>query len=192
MSEKKVLVIAGPSGAGESTITQKIIKKYPIFQRLVTATTRQPRLKEKNKIDYYFFDNDQFQDEIENGNIIEHTYIEDRNVYYGTYKPDLDKKIKKNINIIVNTDIIGAKYYKKNYNATTIFIMPESIDVIEKRLGSRDCLITKEELQKRLNQAKKEIKKESIFYDYIVINKENKLDETLEEMEKILKKEKYL
>ncbi len=68
--EKRVLVIAGPTGVGESTITHEIIKRYPIFKRLVTATTRNPRLNEKHGKDYYFFSKDKFKDEIKNNNIM--------------------------------------------------------------------------------------------------------------------------
>ena len=57
---KTVLVIGGPSGVGESTITKKIIERFPIFKRLVTATTRKPRLGEKNRVDYYFFSKNKF------------------------------------------------------------------------------------------------------------------------------------
>ncbi|RLC38618.1 hypothetical protein DRH27_01865 [Candidatus Falkowbacteria bacterium] len=191
MTKKRILVIAGPTGVGESSITNKIIKKYPLFTRLVTATTRAPRLKEKNKVDYYFFAKKKFKEEIAKKNILEHTYIKSRDVYYGTYKKDLDKKIKQNLNIIVNPDIVGAKYFKKNYNATTIFIMPESIDDLRKRQLKRNPDITKTELNKRLKYAEYEIENESYFYDYKVMNKEGKLNQAVLEVKKIIKKEKY-
>ena len=125
---KRVLVIGGPTGSGETTITNEIIKRYPVFTRLVTATSRKPRNNEQTKIDYYFFSKEDFEKNIKSGDIIEYTYIENRDSYYGTYKPDLDDKLEKGFNVIVNVDIVGAKYYKKNYNATTIFIKPSSLE----------------------------------------------------------------
>lgn len=191
MRNKKILVIAGPTGVGESTITKEIIKAYPIFARLVTATTRKPRLKEKNKKDYYFFSIKKFKEEIKNGNILEYTFIKNRNVYYGSYKPDLDKKIKGGFNIIMNPDLVGAKYYKNNYDAATIFIAPDSLNDLKKRLLARDPFLPEEELKKRLDYARYEIKNEAKFYDYIVKNKQGKINKAVEEVKKIIKKEGY-
>jgi guanylate kinase len=188
---KRVLVIGGPTGSGETTITNEIIKLFSVFTRLVTATSRKPRNGEKEGIDYYFFSKGEFEKNIANGNIIEYTYIENRDNYYGTYKPDLDEKIEKGFNVIVNVDIVGAKYYKENYNATTIFIKPESIEELKERLANRDKNIDPEELNKRIENAENEIKNEMDFYDYIVINADGKLEAAIEEIIDILKKENY-
>jgi len=188
---KRILIISGPTGSGESTVTNLLIKKYPIFKRLVTATTRKPRLKEKNQRDYYFFSNKEFCEKIKNGEILEYTYIKNRGVYYGTYFPDLNQKIRDGYNIIVNTDHVGTKFYKKYYQAASIFIKAESLAAIEKRLLARQPKMTQAELQKRLNNAATEIKKEEKFYQYTVINKQGKLPETLKKITAILKKEGY-
>lgn len=187
-NEKRILVIGGPSGVGESTVTKAIIKEYPIFKRLVTATTRRPRLNEKNGVDYYFFSVDEFKSEIKKGNIIEYTYIKDRDVYYGSYKPDLNRKFKEGFSVIVNPDIVGAKYYKEHYKAITIFIMPESMEDIKERQLARNPNIEKQELDKRLKYAEEEIKNESHFYDYKVINRTGRLDKVVEEVGEIIEK----
>jgi len=187
---KKILIIAGPTGVGESTVTKELIARYPIFKRLVTATTRSPRLKEKNKIDYYFFTEAQFKRRIADGRIIEYQNNRD-GVYYGSYKPDLDKKLKQGFNIIMNPDIVGAKFYKKNYNATTIFLLPDSWANLKKRHLLRNPDIKAQELKKRLAYAKSEIKNESNFYDYKIINKQGELITTMEKIIKIIKKEGY-
>lgn len=187
---KKILIIAGPTGVGESTITKELIKRYPVFTRLVTATTRPPRLKEKNKVDYYFFTEKEFMHNISNGNIIEHQNNRD-GIYYGSYKPDLDKKLKKGFNIIMNPDIVGAKYYKKHYNATTIFILPDSLRNLKQRHLQRNPNISPQDLKKRLDYARHEIKNEAHFYDYKIVNKQGELEKTMEKLEKIIKKEGY-
>lgn len=190
-NNKRVLVIAGPTGVGESTITKQLIKRYPIFQKLVAATSRKPRLKEKNGVDYYYFDKEGFENELEKGNILEYTYIKNRDVYYGTYKIDLEQRLAKGFNVIANNDIVGAKYFKKYYNATTIFITPGSINDIKERIIGRDPNISPQELEKRLKNAQTEIDKESYFYDYLVKNEQNKLEEAIENVIKILEKENY-
>ena len=189
--EKHILVIAGPTGSGESTVTKEIIKKFPIFTRLVSATTRDPRLNEKDKEDYYFFSEEEFKKEVTKGTIIEHTFVPGRSVYYGTYKPDLDEKLEQGFNIIVNPDVVGARYYKEHYDATTIFIKTESIDMLKKRLIKRDPSISEEELNRRLEAAKYELDNEENFYDYVVINSDGVLEQTVDKVVDILKKENY-
>ncbi len=188
---KRVLVFGGPTGTGESTITNEIIKRYPNFTRLVTATSRAPRNKEKDKVDYYFFSKNEFEEKIKRGDILEYTYVKNRDVYYGAYKPDLEKRIAKGFNVIANVDIVGARYYKKNYNATTIFIKPNSLSELKNRLIKRDKNISPEELKNRMKNAKEEIRKEMSYYDYIVTNADGKLRQAVDEVIKILKKENY-
>ena len=184
-----VVVIAAPTGGGESTITNEIIHRLPSFKRLVTATTRKPRNKEKSGVDYYFFTRNRFKAEIKKGGIIEHTYIKNRQAYYGSYKPDLEKKLKQGFNIIINPDAVGARYYKKNYQAITIFIKPDSLASIKKRLLARDHNIKPSELKKRLKNAACEIKNESPFYDFIVINRQNELNHAIKKVIEIIKSE---
>jgi len=190
-NEKRVLVFGGPTGAGESTITKELIKRFPNFRKLVAATTRNMRTGEQDKIDYHFMSKEEFQNEIKRGNIIEHTYIENRDTYYGSYKPDLDKKIEAGLNIIVNVDIVGAKYFKEKYDATTIFIKPESLDELKGRFTKRDPNISPEEIEKRIQNAQEEVDREMNFYDYVVINANGKLEIAIEKIIDILKKENY-
>jgi len=189
--EKRILVIAGPTTAGESTITNKLIDLYPNFKRLVTATTRSPRLNEKVGIDYYFFSEKEFNQHINDGTILEHTQLAGTRTYYGTYKKDLDEKLSKGYNIIINPDLVGAKFYKEKYNATTVFINPGGLNEIERRLKSRDSSISDEEVKKRLESAKNELDNEMPHYDYIVMNEKDKLDKAIQDIIDILKKEGY-
>lgn len=189
--KKQVVVIAGPTASGESTFTHELVGGYENFVKLVSATTREPRMNEEDGVDYYFFDKEKFFNEVHTGNIIEHTYVANRDAYYGTYKPDLDEKILKGLTIIANTDPKGAKFYKENYGATTIFLRPKSLEVIEDRLRRRDTTISEEEVQKRLVSAEREIRDAEHKFDYVVWNTDGGFVETMFDVIDILKKEGY-
>jgi guanylate kinase len=190
MNNNKVLVISGPTGSGESTITREIIKSYPKFQRLITATSRPMRSGEKDGVDYYFFSKHQFENLIKEGQILEYSYIENRDTYYGTFKPDFERKLQEGY-VIANVDYIGTLYYKKHFNATAIFIKPENIEVLSARLKGRNPEMTDTELAKRLENAQKEVETEEHYYDYTVINNNNALDKALNEVKNILKSEGF-
>ncbi len=183
---KQVVVIAGPTGSGESSITKGLIDRYQNCKRLVTATTRPPRSGEQEGVDYYYFSKDDFMSEVEKGEILEYTHVPNRDVYYGTYKPDLDIRMKRGEIIILNPDIVGAKYFKKHYNAITIFVEAESVEVLGERLKKRNPEISEVELSMRLESAEIEIKNEKSFYDYSVINRDGRLEDVIDEISDIL------
>jgi len=192
MRSRHVVVIAGPSGSGETTITNEVIRRFSDqVKRLVTATTRPPRAGEKSGIDYYFFTKEEFEREKKKGNIPESTYIQNRDTYYGSYAPDLEKKLKEGHVIIVNPDIVGARFYKKVYDAVTIFIVPESADELERRIRDRSPDLSEKEIILRRENATREMRDERSFYDYVVKNADGKLKGTVDEVVAILKKEGY-
>lgn len=189
---KQVAIISGPTGSGESTITRALIERFPgKVTRMVTATTRPPRDDEKKGIDYYFFTKEDFK-KLENEGIIpESGYIPNRDTYYGTYLPDLDQKIAKGMIVIGNLQIKGTLYHKENNNATTIFLDPESIDALMRRIRARSPNLSEEEFAARREDAEREIKEERPHYDYFVTNADGKLDEAIDKVIEILKKEGY-
>ena len=189
--EKNILVISGPTGSGESTVTKAIVERFPDFERMVTSTSREPRLREQHGIDYYFFSKEDFQKEIDKGNVPEHTYIANRDTFYGTYLPDLEERLKRGKKVIVNVDHKGLKYYEKEYGAISIFLDIESIDVIARRLKNRNPDMNASELERRLQNARDEIEMERAFYKYIVVNKDGALEETIDKIAGILDQEGY-
>ncbi len=191
METKQILVIAGPTGSGESTITNEIIKRYPHkVVRLITSTTREPRPGEQNGVDYFFFTKEQFAEARAAGQLLEETYVANRDTYYGTYKPDLEEKLSRGFIVIVNPDLVGAKFYKEHYNATTVFVKSANINELKGRLQKRNPEMSEEEHAKRIENAVLEFNDEP-QYDYAVINGDGELVKAVEEVIEIMKKEGY-
>lgn len=188
---KQVVVIAGPTGSGESTITKEILNRFPNTTRLVTATTRPPRSGEEPNKDYYFFSESEFKEKLTQGEILESTYNEARGVYYGTYAPDLNEKIANGKIVIVNPDIVGAKYYKEHNDAVTIFIKTESVDILIERIKARNPEMSEQELALRRLNAEAEIRDEQSYYDYVVLNRNGALEEAVNEVVSILQTKGY-
>jgi len=188
---KQVVVIAGPSGSGKNAVIDGIIARSPHCERLVTATTRAPREGEVNGVDYHFLSREEFDRALEKGDILEHRYVESLGTHYGVYKPDLDSRLALGGVILAHLDIIGARYLKRNYDATTFFIMPDSFEHLEERVRGRNKEMTEAEIAKRMEIARREIAEHAPEYDYRIVNENGKLDETVAKVVEILKKEGY-
>ncbi len=191
MPPRRVVVIAGPTGSGETTFTHELILAYPNFVRLVTATTRPPRPGEREGYDYYFLSKEKFFEEVQEGTIPEYTHVRNRDAWYGTYLPDLNKKLEEGKTVIVNTDLKGAQYYKKHHHAITIFIQPKSLDVLRRRIMRRDPTISKEEVDNRMKQALDEIHHAENHYDFVVWNTDGEFVDTISRVVEILKLQGY-
>lgn len=188
---KQVVVIAGPSGSGKNAIIEEIVKHHPDCVRLVTATTRQMRPGERDGIDYHFFTQERFDEELAAGTIPEHRFVPALGTYYGTYLPELEERVREGKIVFAQVDIEGAKLLKERYGATTIFIMPESLEQFRGRLRVRNPEWSKKELEARMKITDEEIRIHAPQYDYRVTNADGKLDETVEEVVEILRKEGY-
>jgi guanylate kinase len=182
----RLVIFAGPSGSGKDTVLSEVLKKVKDGVKLTTATTREPRDGEVNTRDYYFISREEFLDNIKKGLIPEHN--EHAGNLYGVYLPDLEKKILEHEVVFGQVQLVGAKFLKEKYNALLFFINAESMDILEERIRSRSSL-PEEEIKDRIETAKREVEKESAFYDYIIVNKQNHLEETVDEVLEILKKE---
>jgi guanylate kinase len=159
--------------------------------RLVTTTTRQPRPGEVDGTDYHFFSQERFDAEMAAGNIPEHRYVPALDTYYGIYLPDLDQKIKAGKIVFAQVDIEGARLLKERYDATTIFIMPESLEQFHGRLRVRNPEWTQKEFDARTQISDEEIRVHAPQYDYRVVNADGALQETVTQVMDILKKEGY-
>jgi guanylate kinase len=187
---KRVVVIAGPAGSGKDSVARELVKRFPNVTMMVTATTRAMRPGEQNGVNYHFFSNEQFKKELEAGNIPEHYHRVDTDTYYGTYEPDIDRRLETGKIVLAVVQIVGAKYLKEKYDATTIFIMPPSLDAFEKRVRARSPM-SDIEWQERIQFTQNEVVHEAPWYDYRISNEDGKLPEAVDEIVGILKKEGY-
>ncbi len=188
---KHVVVIAGPSGSGKNAILDELLKRLPHSERLVTATTRQPRPGEVDGIDYHFFSQERFDREMAAGNIPEHRVVAALNTWYGIYKPDLDEKIGKGKIVVAQVDIEGARYLKRAYNATTFFIMPESLEQFQARLRARNPEWSQKEFDERMKITENELREHAPEYDHRVVNADGALTEAVDNVVEILRAEGY-
>ncbi|MFH0780063.1 MAG: hypothetical protein V1928_04395 [Parcubacteria group bacterium] len=193
MRKPLLIPIGGPTGVGESSVTKEIIKRLPKTKRLVTTTSRPPRLKEKNGKDYFFISEAEFKKRIKENKFLEHTLFAVRNVYYGSEKKRIDYWLNRGYNVIANIDKIGALKMKATYGnrCATFFIVPEKFSDLKKRILHRQPDISKEELTKRLAHARIELKDKK-HYDYVIANKQGKLTETARQALNIIKRKQRL
>jgi guanylate kinase len=176
-----LFVISAPSGAGKTTLCRKLLERIPGLKLSVSYTTRSPRNGEKNGIDYSFVSESMFKTLIDKGEFAEWAMVHGN--LYGTSLKRLKQLNKEGYDIILDIDIHGAMQIKNTYgNATYIFILPPSIQVLKKRLVNRKTE-SKERISKRLDNAKDEIKSFE-HYDYIVINDD--FEKAYRELESII------
>lgn len=194
MKKKKglLIVISGPSGIGKTTIRERLVKENDDFWYSISMTTRKPRKIEKtnryeqNGIDYYFVDEDEFISNIKENNFLEYAEVY-KDLYYGTLKDIVFKKLDEGINVILEIDVNGAKQVRKNYkNALLIFIKPRSLEELEYRLRNRRT-DTEDAIKERLEKAVYEISNSGI-YDYVI--ESGSKEEDYEKVKNIIEYEK--
>lgn len=159
-------IISSPAGAGKTTLVNILLEEIPFLRRIVTYTTRNKRKNEIDGVDYIFKTKEEFETLIKEDAFLEHALVHGN--YYGTPKKEVDKLLDEGYDVVLVIDVQGMRQIKsKISDLITIFILPPSIDELIARMKVRGE--TQEEIEKRLNTAKKEFPswKE---YDYIVIN----------------------
>lgn len=163
----KLIVISGPSGAGKTTLIRKLMQKIPTLTFSVSATTRPIREGEIDSVNYFFVSSEEFNDLIRNDAFIEWAKVHGN--LYGTLKRHVKELREKRGNIVLDIDEQGANQIKKKkIPALFIYILPPSLEELEKRLKERDTEHMKE-MTRRLQSAKEQITSKG-FYDYVIIN----------------------
>jgi guanylate kinase len=180
MEKHWVIVIAGPTGVGESTVTKALLEQLPDATRIVTTTSRPMRHFEHEGVDYHFISKEHFEEGIEQGEFLEHTYIANRDSYYGTKREDFERALRDHEYVLFNADKVGLETIKQVYptQSCSLFIMYESIGDIRQRLLNRQPTMPPDELAKRLDNAVNEAEDRD-KYDLIIVNRQGELEKTI-------------
>lgn len=168
MSEGKLIVISGASGVGKGTVLGKMMEKRKDFSFSVSATTRQPRKGEVDGVHYYFVTRERFVEMIEKGDFLE--YDDHAENYYGTPRFQIEEKKQKG-NVLLDIEPNGAKQVRNACpDAMLIFIMPPSLEELERRLRGRGDT-PEEQIRIRMKRALWEMEQRS-WYDHVVVNED--------------------
>ena len=181
-----LFVLSSPSGAGKTSIARYILDKDKNIKLSVSLTTRKKRKNEKAGIDYDFISKDVFEKKIKNNFFLEWATVFGN--YYGTSREKVQKTLQDGNDVLFDIDWQGTQQLSdnKDFDLVTIFILPPSKTVLEKRLNNR-AQDSKIEVKKRMSQASDEIS-HYMEYNYIVIN--NNLEDASNQVLSILKAER--
>jgi guanylate kinase len=182
-----LVVISGPSGVGKDSVLQELKRAEYAFHFVVTATTRGRRSGERDGVDYHFVSVGEFAEMIDQNELIEHAVV------YGDYKGIPKKHVREALasgkDVIMRIDVQGAATIRRLVpNAITIFLTAESEEKLVRRLRERKTEEA-DQLKMRIVTARRELQR-IVEFDYVVINREDALDETVDQVLSIIKAEK--
>jgi guanylate kinase len=167
--EKKgnLFVISAPSGTGKTTLIRPVLKQFPQLSYSISHTTRKPRKGEVDGKDYFFIDEKGFQNLIDQDQWIEWARVHGN--FYGTSKAFVEEKLRKEESLLLDIDVQGARQIMNSgLGLVSIFILPPSLEVLEKRLEKRGTDSESVILQ-RMENAVGEIDQQT-FYDHVIVN----------------------
>ncbi|TMC72103.1 MAG: guanylate kinase [Chloroflexi bacterium] len=181
-----LVIISAPSGAGKDVVIDQLVQQLDDAVVYVTATSRKPRPGEVDGVRYYFYSPEKFRQEIEAGNFYEWSIVHGE--FKGVRRDILGDTLRGHRIVIVKPDPQGMRKIKSQLpEALTIFIMPPSIEALQRRLEHRGTE-TPEQRAVRLRNAEIEMAA-APEYDYVVVNEDGKLDQTVKEIAEIIRKE---
>lgn len=191
-----IFIVSAPSGAGKTTLCDKLQKEFKDIHYAITATTRAPRDGEMEGKSYYFMTMESFESKLAQGGFIEHALVHGNR--YGSPKGPVIAALGDGCDVLMNVDVQGAAAIRRYIQEATpddplkrtlvdIFVVPPSTEVLRRRLVARgtDSL---EVIERRLHQAREEIShwKE---YKYMVVNDD--LAEAYDHMRAIILAERH-
>jgi len=161
-----LFIIAAPSGGGKTTLCREVRKRFSDMLYSVSYTTRKLRDGEREGVDYYFIDKNDFENGIAAGEWAEWALVHGN--YYGTSKDFLDKGLADGRDILLDIDVQGTRQILEHYtNSVAIFILPPSLEVLQQRLKARGT-DSAESIAVRLKNAEKEMSQQDLYHHLIV------------------------
>jgi guanylate kinase len=161
------VVISAPSGAGKTTITKLLLSEMPELASSVSLTTRPRRKDERDGRDYHFVSHENFQSELKSGKLMESAEV--HGYCYGTPRPFLEERIENGKDTILDIDVQGGHSIRQALReAVLVFLLPPSLDELERRLRERSS-DSDRDIDVRLQNAMRELE-QYYFYDYLVLN----------------------
>jgi len=183
----RMIVVSGPSGAGKTTVLRGVFAKCRLpLVASVSATTRAMRPGEVDGKDYHFLSSDEFEIRRKKGEFLECFEVFGRGYWYGTLLSEISSGVEAGKWVVLEIDVQGALYLMQRHDdVISIFIRPSSRGELERRLRGRGTE-TEEAIQRRLNQADRELALAD-RYCYQVVNDD--MERAVEEMCSILTQE---
>lgn len=187
-SEQLLVVISGHSAAGKDTVIQRMKERDLQIHFVITATTRPVRDDEQHGVDYFFVSHDEFARMIENDELIEYAIV--YKDYKGVPREQVDSALASGKDVIMRVDVQGAASIRELYpEAILIFVTAQNEGELIRRLVDRKSE-SPEGLKLRIAMARKELKRIDDF-DYLVINQDSHLDETVDNIISIIDAEHH-
>ncbi len=184
MKKGKLIVISAPSGCGKTTLVERLLERNKNLMRSISYTTRPSRAGEINGRDYFFISRDEFLEKKKKNFFLESAEVFGQ--HYGTSRDSVADHPRRGKNVVLAIDVQGMKQLKQkagqDLSVTSIFIMPPSEEILRSRLENRKTE-TKEEIAKRLEVAREEMRAKSL-YDFVVVN--NEVDEAVQSIEEVI------
>jgi guanylate kinase len=183
-----LIVISGPSGVGKDSVVDAMQARGLPIHFVVTATTRPAREGETHSVDYYFYSKEEFAEMIEQDELLEYAYV--YNDYKGIPKFQVRGALESGKDVVMRLDVQGAATIKELYpEALSIFLTTDSEEELVERLQARKTESIPE-LKLRIATARKELDRVKEF-DYVVANRDNQLDQTVDIIEAIIRAEHH-
>ena len=177
-----LFIITAASGAGKTSLVNALLAKDSLIKKSVSHTTRAPRMGEENGVDYYFVTVPQFIEILSAGGFLESADV--HGAKYGTSQSGVDRALQAGVDVILEIDWQGAAQVRNLYpQATSIFILPPSVEALEQRLNNRGQ-DGAEVIAMRVNEARNEMSHLAEF-DYVTIN--DNFDEALQDLAAIIR-----
>ncbi len=184
--EPLLIVISGPSGVGKDSVLLRMKERQLPFYFVVTATTRRRRANEVEGEDYFFVTHDEFARMIEQDDLLEYAYV--YNDYKGIPKAQIRQALASGKDVVMRLDVQGSATIRKLYQeALLIFLTTQDEQELVNRLRTRSTE-SPDELNLRIAMARKELKRIHDF-DYILVNRDCRLDETVDNILGIIRAE---